>query len=972
MKKATIILLLLLSLTGNRFLHAASIFPGLTGKALVDSLRKYYKPTRTLSDAGCRDTVYGEIDLLNGDSLICVYSGWTIRNFSGDPSTWANANDINPEHTWPESLLDSTKATQDMQHLFPTEMGVNSYRSSLPFGECADASTTTWSRNNVHQSSIPGANINEWSETISNARFEPREIQKGKTARAMYYMLTMWQIQDTTLAWWTGQKDTLYKWHCQHPADAAESTRTYRVAPHQSNKINPFVLDSTLIRRAYFPSIPTNTQLNFASASATYGEAAGAFSLTVNIYSPSGSAATTVQVVLTGGTGTAADVNNYTTQTLTFPAGSSTPQSATVIITDDALLEPAETIVFRLRNTSGGSSAAVGGDSVFTLTINDNDTPVSTAVSFSPAYSDRTEGDAPFNITVAIADPSGSAATTADVVLASGTGSAADINNYVTQTVTFPAGSSASQTVPITITDDLLVEGTETLVFKLSNVTGGISAAAGSDSAYALTLADNDGGSTGGQVIGSFADMDGGFDLQNGTLAVVTGITSAQTAWTVSAATGTISNTGGRSSPKYAVFTQTGTSHRRLQSPTVTTMTASTQYVIQFYYQGDLDGGAYGDIRGAACQVGTSAPVYGSYVTGANSGLVWTKYTAAVTTNSTVPTVGLGIVSVNNTAQFNIDDFVVYPGAAVDNTAPNRPDTVNVSGTKGEILSVTWPAASGGVDGGGYLLVRGTSDPATAPNVNGIYYRGNSIGAGTVAYIGTATSLADTGLAPSTTYYYRVYTVDKAFNYSGAATGKGTTGSALGVALSGFSCGLAGDDVTVRWRTESETNSYLWIIARSDQADGQYDETARLEAAGNSGAPGDYAWTDTGVESGRTYYYRLTGLDLTGERTQYGPVSITLPGLTPAVNSLIGAHPNPFRGETSISYQLSVPGTVGISIYNAAGQLVRTINRASVAGVNSAVWNGKDRQGRRAVPGVYFYRAYISGKYLNGRLVLVR
>ncbi len=960
-----------LLLAGLASANAATIFPGLTGKPLIDSLRKYYKPTRTLSDAGCRDTIYGEIDLINGDSLICVYSGWTIRDFSGDPSTWANANDINPEHTWPESLLDSTKATQDMQHLFPTEMGVNSYRSSLPFGEVPDASTTTWSRNNVHQSTIPGSNIDEWSETWSNTRFEPREIQKGKTARAMYYMLTMWQIQDTTLAWWTGQKDTLYKWHCQHPANAAESTRTHKVAPHQSNKINPFIADSTLIRRAYFPSIPTNTQVNFASASAAYGEAAGSFNLTANIYSPSGSNATSVQVVLTGGTGSAADVNDYTTQTLTFPAGSTAPQSVSITITDDALNEGTETLVFKLRNVSGGSSAAVGADSVFTLTITDNDAPVTTAVSFSPTYADKAEGDAPFNITVAIANPSGSAATTADVVLAGGTGSATDISNYATQTVTFPAGSSAAQSVSITITDDALVEGSETLVFKLRNVSGGSSAAVGADSSFTLTLADNDGSSTGGQVIGSFADMDGGFELQNGTLAVVSSVSSAQAAWTVSAATGTISNTGGRSSPKYAAFTQTGTSHRRLQSPTVATMTASTQYVVQFYYQGDLDGGAYGDIRGAACQVGTSAPVYGAYVTGANTGPVWTKYTAAVTTNSTAPTVGLGIVSVNNTAQFNIDDFVVYPGSSVDNTAPNRPDTVNVSGTKGEILSISWPAAAGGVDGGGYLAVRGTSDPTTAPNGNGIYSVGNAIGAGVVAFIGTGTSFSDTGLAGSTAYYYRVYAVDKAFNYSNAATGMGTTG-ALGVELSAFTCGFGGGAVRLTWRTESETDSYRWTVLRADADTGPYREIGRLDAAGNSTAPRFYAWLDADVQPGHTYYYRLEELDLSGEVAHYGPVIATVPAGTARVLAS-AAHPNPFRERTTISYQLAAPGRVTLRIYNAAGQLVRVIGDApGERGTNHAVWNGSDQQGNRAAPGVYFFRLIAGGTAQPGRVVLLK
>jgi hypothetical protein len=71
------------------------------------------------------------------------------------------------------------------------------------------------------------------------------------------------------------------------------------------------------------------------------------------------------------------------------------------------------------------------------------------------------------------------------------------------------------------------------------------------------------------------------------------------------------------------------------------------------------------------------------------------------------------------------------------------------------------------VDGGGYIVVRGVADPTTAPNVNGIYAVGNEVAAGqVVAYIGTNTAFTDIGLIPETHYYYRIYTVDKAFNYS--------------------------------------------------------------------------------------------------------------------------------------------------------------------------------------------------------------
>lgn len=52
----------------------STIFPGLTGRPLVDSLRKYYKTVTVLSYNTARDKMYGEIDI-TADSLTCVYSG---------------------------------------------------------------------------------------------------------------------------------------------------------------------------------------------------------------------------------------------------------------------------------------------------------------------------------------------------------------------------------------------------------------------------------------------------------------------------------------------------------------------------------------------------------------------------------------------------------------------------------------------------------------------------------------------------------------------------------------------------------------------------------------------------------------------------------------------------------------------------------------------------------------------------------
>lgn len=399
MKKTVVPIVFLLAAACS--LSAVELFPGVTSRPLVDSLRKYYKTVTVLSYDAARDKMYGEIDI-QGDSLTCVYSGWTINGGpTADPTAWATAGDINCEHTWPQSLLDSQTPdpTCDMHQLFPTKMLVNADRGNSPFAEIPDASTQYWYYKSLERgTSIPSSNIDAYAEVILNTSCEPREVQQGNTARAMFYVLTMYQLGDTSDAWWTGQRYDLRSWHAGDSSDSTEKSRTWKIAAYQQNKPNPFVLDSSLVDRCYFPEY-LNTRVFFASSSVTKAEGDAPFSIVVSISAPSAGSATSVQVVLTGGTGTAADINNYTTQTLSFPAGSSANQNAAITITDDTFEEGTETLIFKLRNVSGGTSAAIGTDSVFTLTLGDNDDVTAPIITSGPAVSGITSSSATINWT---------------------------------------------------------------------------------------------------------------------------------------------------------------------------------------------------------------------------------------------------------------------------------------------------------------------------------------------------------------------------------------------------------------------------------------------------------------------------------------------------------------------------------------------------------------------------------------------
>ena len=310
------------------------------------------------------------------------------------------------------------------------------------------------------------------------------------------------------------------------------------------------------------------------------------------------------------------------------------------------------------------------------------------------------------------------------------------------------------------------------------------------------------------QIIGSFPYMDGGFENQStGNL----GTTLSASAWTrqnQSGLTSSIVATGGRSGPAYATVTGVTTASRGLQSPQTATTSAgpssNTSYIVQFYVRNSANVNSF---QGGVSVNGTTNPNYSSAaILNANAG--WTIKTFTITTqNTAVTSAGIGIIR-SADGSFDIDDFTIYPGSAVDNVAPDPVTTQTTSGITSSSITVNWAAPSTGTDGGGYVVLRYTSDPtgASAPNVNGIYAVNNTIGTGTVAYIGTATSFTDNSLSLGTQYYYAIYTVDKAFNYSTPVITSATT-STGGVLASATSLAFANTNLNANSAEQNFTVS---------------------------------------------------------------------------------------------------------------------------------------------------------------------
>ena len=109
---------------------------------------------------------------------------------------------------------------------------------------------------------------------------------------------------------------------------------------------------------------------------------------------------------------------------------------------------------------------------------------------------------------------------------------------------------------------------------------------------------------------------------------------------------------------------------------------------------------------------------------------------------------------------------------------------------------------------------------------------------------------------------------------------------------------------------------------------------------------------------------------------------IDLPDLVtyeiPAQTELLANYPNPFNPETWIPYRLAEDGNVALSIYGAAGSLVRTIDigftpAAVYEGRSDAIyWDGRNNFGEQVSSGIYFYHLNAGDFSATRKMVIVK
>lgn len=214
--------------------------------------------------------------------------------------------------------------------------------------------------------------------------------------------------------------------------------------------------------------------------------------------------------------------------------------------------------------------------------------------------------------------------------------------------------------------------------------------------------------------------------------------------------------------------------------------------------------------------------------------------------------------------------MVAFRGAPSDANPPSAPGALSVTAATSARIDLSWGAASDNIGVTGYLIERcvggGCSDftQIAAPT-------------------GTGTSFSDSGLAPSTSYSYRVRATDAAgnlgpySNISSATTLPDSTPPTTPASLSASA--FSSTRVDLSWSAATDNVGVTGYLVERCQGAGC---SIFTQIAGLAG--GAVSYSDTGVTAGNTYSYRVRATDLAGNMGGYSPVATTttpVPDTTP-------------------------------------------------------------------------------------------
>ncbi len=173
--------------------------------------------------------------------------------------------------------------------------------------------------------------------------------------------------------------------------------------------------------------------------------------------------------------------------------------------------------------------------------------------------------------------------------------------------------------------------------------------------------------------------------------------------------------------------------------------------------------------------------------------------------------------------------------------------------------------------------------------------------------------------------------------------------------------------IDIFWIASYEDNCAGFHLYRSESPNNDFTRINDQLIVGQE----NYSYQDKTADPGKTYFYKLEQVTVTGKKKFHGLISLTAP--KPEKLILWQNYPNPFNTQTSIRYEVPFDCQVKIVISNVLGRKIKTlVDEFHKSGFYTIYWNGRDDLGENAVSGIYFYTLITPTERLTRKMVIAR
>jgi photosystem II stability/assembly factor-like uncharacterized protein len=188
------------------------------------------------------------------------------------------------------------------------------------------------------------------------------------------------------------------------------------------------------------------------------------------------------------------------------------------------------------------------------------------------------------------------------------------------------------------------------------------------------------------------------------------------------------------------------------------------------------------------------------------------------------------------------------------------------------------------------------------------------------------------------------------------------------VELTYFTSLVIGNDITLNWKTATETNNQGFQIERREtkkERSEKWNTISFVSGNGTTTETHSYSFVDKNLASGK-YLYRLKQIDYDGKFKYYNIIEVEVG--TPSAFLLSQNYPNPFNPSTSIKYALSNKQFVSLKVFDVLGKEVAIlVNEEKNADNYEVEFNAS-----HLASGIYYYKLRTGDFIETKKMILLK